>query len=278
MASDFLAIGNTGAALRWQRQRIESLLEAEKENVHQGEKLDPASEKSLALADAYDLNARIKAAMGKLEPALRDLDSAFDALPKNAKSAAREATYSDHRALMLAESKKYAEAAKACRQSLGIEDSNSGQEDLRGPLCLEIYVLASGQASAGASNSFPEPEPAHNGAKNEMIDAQIEAVAGTDNYSPLPRPTESHTVPEGNDDSPAWVLENGTQDRLSVLMSGPLDQRIDLKPGQSTSVALPPGKYKVAAVVDGTNTLLFYGEQAFQSGVKYTSHFVISSN
>jgi hypothetical protein len=74
------------------------------------------------------------------------------------------------------------------------------------------------------------------------------------------------------------VLENGTQERLSVLMSGPLDQRIDLKPGQSTSVALPPGKYKVAAVVDGSNTLLFYGEQAFQPGVKYTSHFVISSN
>jgi hypothetical protein len=255
MASDFLAIGNTAAALRWQRQRIESLLEAEKENVHQGEKLDPASAKSLALADAYDLNARIKAA-----------------------SATREATYSDHRALMLAESKKYAEAAKACRQSLGMEDSNRDQGDLRGPLCLEIYVLASGQASAGASDSFPQPEPAHNGAKNEMIDAQIEAVAATDNYSPLPRPTESHTVPEGNDDSPAWVLENGTQERLSVLMSGPLDQRIDLKPEQSTSVALPPGKYKVAAVVDGSNTLLFYGEQAFQSGVKYTSHFVISSN
>jgi tetratricopeptide (TPR) repeat protein len=278
MASDFLAIGNTAAALRWQRQRIESLLEAEKENVHQGEKLDPASAKSLALADAYDLNARIKAAMGKLEPALRDLDSAFDALPRNAKSATREATYSDHRALMLAESKKYAEAAKACRQSLSIENSNRDQGDLRGPLCLEIYVLASGQASAGASDSFPQPEPAHNGAKNEMIDAQIEAVAATDNYSPLPRPTESHTMPEGNDDSPAWVLENGTQERLSVLMSGPLDQRIDLKPEQSTSVALPPGKYKVAAVVDGSNTLLFYGEQAFQSGVKYTSHFVISSN
>jgi len=32
--------------------------------------------KSVALADAYDLNARIQAAMGKLGPALRDLDSA----------------------------------------------------------------------------------------------------------------------------------------------------------------------------------------------------------
>jgi tetratricopeptide (TPR) repeat protein len=276
MASDFLAIGNTGEALRWQRQRIKSLLEAEKVNVYQGEKVDPASAKSVALADAYDLNARIKAAMGKLDPALRDLDSAFDALPKNAKSATREAAYSDHRALILAESKKYAEAAKACRQSLGIEDSD--QEDLRGPRCLEIYVLGSDQASAGASDIFPQPETAHNGAKNEIIGAQIEAIAGTDNSSPFPRPTESHIVPVGNDDSPEWVLENGTQDRLDVLMSGPLDQRVDLKPGQSTSVALPPGKYKIAAVTDGSSTLLFYGEQMFQSGVKYTSHFINSSN
>jgi hypothetical protein len=278
IASDFLAIGNLGEALRWQRQRIESLLQAEKVNIHQGEELDPASAKSLALADAYDLNARIKAAMGKLDPALRDLDSAFKALPENAKSTAREATYSDHRALMLAESKKYAEAAKACRQSLGIADSKSGQEDLRGALCLEIYVLASGQASAGASESFPQAESAPNLAKNESIEGEIEEVLRTGNYSPFPRTTESHAVPEASDESPAWMLTNGTQDSLYVLMSGPLDQRIDLKPGQSTSVVLPPGKYKVAAVVDGSNTLLFYGEQAFQSGVKYTSHFVISSN
>jgi hypothetical protein len=46
----------------------------------------------------------------------------------------------------------------------------------------------------------------------------------------------------------------------------------------STSIALPPGKYRVAAVLDRSDTLLFYGEQTLQPGLKYSSNFVVPPN
>jgi hypothetical protein len=274
MAADFLAIGKNGEAMRWQSQLFKNIRQGEKVNLRDGEELDPASAKSAILADAYDLNARIESAMGKLGPALRDLDSAFDALPKDSKAAPREATYYYHRALIFAENSRFADAAKACRNSLDIKDSNSLPGELRKPQCLEIYALASDSASGGVSDDFLSADSEQNGS----IQAEIEKIARSNNYSPLPRPTVTLREPEGASDSPEWVVENGTQDTLHVLMSGPSDQRIDLAPGGSTSVSLPPGTYRVAARIDRSNVLPFYGEQMLPSGVKYTSHFVPSSN
>ena len=150
MAEDFLAVGKPQEALRWQSQQFKSLEQNQKVNVHQGEQLDPGSAKSAALADAYDLNARIQAALGKLGPALRDLDSALDALPRSAKTAPREAAYDYHRALILAENHKLADAAKACRKSLEIDADTTKPGDHRGPQCLEIDALAAAPHSGAA--------------------------------------------------------------------------------------------------------------------------------
>jgi len=139
MADDFLAIGKPGNALHWQSQLFKTLRQGQKVNLRQNEKLDPASGRSAALADAYDLNARIQAAMGRLAPALRDLDSAINALPKNADTAARKATYYYHRALILAENRRFADAAKACRDSFAIAGSVPAER--REPQCLEIDEL-----------------------------------------------------------------------------------------------------------------------------------------
>ena len=117
---DFLAIGKNKEALHWQNQLFKNFRQGEKVNLRQGEELDPASAKSVVLADAYDLNARIEAAMGQLGSALRDLDSAVDALPKNSKAAPREAAYYYHRALIFAVNLKFNEAAKACRKSFRV--------------------------------------------------------------------------------------------------------------------------------------------------------------
>jgi tetratricopeptide (TPR) repeat protein len=289
VASDFLAVGNTREALRSQNRIFKSIEEEKEANRQRGEILDVASAKSVTLADAYDLNARIEAAIGKVGPALRDLDSAFEALPEDAKAAPREAIYFYHRALILAESQKYADAAKACREWRDIQGSNNKRGELSQQQCLEIEVLASGHAAAGASEGPINAESAADlsvqGASvqgtsipDPLIRAQIEEVAGTDNYSALPRPTEAHRPPDGASNSPEWAVENGTGFTLHVLMSGPSDERIDLAAGGSGSVALPPGKYNVAAVVDRSNTLLFYGEQTVRLGMKYTSHFVVPAN
>lgn len=139
MADDFLAIGKPRDALRWQSQLFKTLRQGQTVNLRQSEKLDPASARTTALADAYDLNARIQAAMGRLAPALRDLDSAINALPKNPETAPREATYYYHRALILAENRRFADAAKACRDSFAIAGSVPGER--REPQCLEIDEL-----------------------------------------------------------------------------------------------------------------------------------------
>jgi tetratricopeptide (TPR) repeat protein len=143
MASDFLAIGNAKEASRWQSRMFRSIEAEAGANRQRGYKLDPASAKSVALADDYDLDARILAAEGKLDSALLSLDKAFDALPLNAKAMTRKAIYAYHRALILAEYKKYAKAAKACQESLSVDASDSLQEELGQPQCVEIDLLAS---------------------------------------------------------------------------------------------------------------------------------------
>ena len=158
-ADDFLAIGNAAEASHWQSQWFKALRRGEKVNLVHGEELDPASARSAILADAYDLNARIQATEGKLGPALRDLDSAIDSLPQNAKASPREARYYYHRALILAENRKFADAAKACRQSIEIEGSNSTPGKLRVPQCLEINQLALAPAyEAGHPANSPQGE------------------------------------------------------------------------------------------------------------------------
>jgi tetratricopeptide (TPR) repeat protein len=275
-AAEFLAIGNTKEASLLQNQVFKSIELEATENRKHNYKVDPVSARTVALAEDYDLRARILAAQGKLSQALFNLDLAYDALPSNAKAAARKAIYAYHRALILAEAKKYAKAAKACRESLGIDASL--QEQLDQPQCIEIDLLASGQPEPEAVGEPMRADSAADSAHDPSIQAEIDEAAGTNNYSALPQLTESRVAPEQDRNLSAWVVENGTQYMLHVLMSGPSDRRIDVAPANSTLIALPPGKYRVAAVLDRSGTLLFYGEQTLQPSLKYTSNFIATPN
>jgi tetratricopeptide (TPR) repeat protein len=278
MASDFFAIGNIKEAALLQHQVFKGI-EAEAEaNRKRGYKLDPISARTAGLADDYDLQARILAAEGKLNSALLELDSTYGAVPLNAKGTALKAAYAYHRALILAEGKQYAKAAKACRESLGIDATANLQEQLDQPQCIEIGFLASHQPVPEENNEPAEADAAADSVHDASIQAEIDEAAGTNNCSALPPLTESQGAPEQDRNLTEWVVENGTQYMLHVLMSGPSDQRIDVAPGNSTLIALPPGKYRVAAVLDRRGTLLYYGEQTLQPGLKYTSNFVVSPN
>jgi len=278
MATDFLAIGNTKEASRWQHQVFKGIDAEAEANRKRGYKVDPISARTAGLADDYDLQARILSAEGKLNSALLELDSAYDALPLNAKGASRKAVYAYHRALILAEGKKYAKAAKACRESLGIDASANLQEQLDQPQCIEIDLLASRQPVPEENVEPTEADAAADSAHDTSIEGEIDEAAGTENYSALPPLTASRGTPEQQSDRPEWLVENATQYTLRVLLSGPSDRRVDLNPGQSTSVTLPPGQYKVAAVLERKDTLLFYGEQKLQAGLKYASRFFVPPN
>jgi len=156
MAEDFLAIGKFPEALSWQKQWIRSIRDEQKTNLRKGEQqsggnltvrlgdeTDSTGGRSVALADAYDLQARIEAAMGQVSPALKDLDAAIKALPANPKTVSRQAGYAYHRALILTENRQFANAAKACRESLGIDGTSVTLGERRQLECEAIKALAS---------------------------------------------------------------------------------------------------------------------------------------
>lgn len=156
VAEDFLAIGKFPEALTWQKQWIRSIRDEQKTNLRKGEErsggnltvkladeTDSTGGRLVTLADAYDLQARIEAAMGQLTPALKDLDAAIKALPAGPRTAPRQAGYTYHRALILAENGQFAGAAKACRDSLSIDRTALTLGERRQSECNTIEVLAS---------------------------------------------------------------------------------------------------------------------------------------
>ena len=157
MAEDFLAIGKFSEALSWQKRRLKSIHDGEKTHLRRGEEesgggitvrlgdeTDSTGGRSTELADAYDLQARIEAAMSHQAAALKDLDAALKALPDTKKNVPREAGYAYHRALILAENQRYTEAASACRNSLSIDSTTATLGERRPLQCAAIEKLASG--------------------------------------------------------------------------------------------------------------------------------------
>ena len=276
-ASDFLAIGNAKEASRWQNQIFRKIDSEAEANRLRGYKVDPDSAKSVTLAEEHDLNARILAAEGKLNSALLALDSAVGALPADDRATARKATYSYHRALILAEDGKYARAASACRESLGLDAGATLQERFDQPQCVEIDALVSRQPAVGASQEPVQTGSAQRSVQDASIEAEIDEAAGTNNYSPLPKLINLAETPE-QDHLAEWVVKNGTEYMLHILIAGPSDRSVDIASGNTATIAAQPGKYRVAGVLDVTGTHLFFGEQTLAAGRRYTSSFVSAAN
>ena len=153
-AEDFLAVGKTTEALAWQKQALKTIRDAQNVHVRKGEEVDgggitvrtgdetdSTGGRSVQMADALDLRARIEVAMGQTGAALKDLDAAVRALPEGAKSAPRWAGYDYHRALILAEGRQYAKAAAA---SLRMDGSTAVLGERRALECAAIETLAGG--------------------------------------------------------------------------------------------------------------------------------------
>jgi hypothetical protein len=71
------------------------------------------------------------------------------------------------------------------------------------------------------------------------------------------------------------LLENGTTYTLTVFVSGPMSQRIQLAPGGSKTLTLSPGNYEVAASVSGPGVVPFYGKETLSANTQYTERFYI---
>ena len=59
---------------------------------------------------------------------------------------------------------------------------------------------------------------------------------------------------------------NDTAYPLTALFSGPIDRRVEVAPGTSASVELPPGAYKLVGRVNTPGVSPSYGEHTFRAG------------
>jgi len=106
------------------------------------------------------------------------------------------------------------------------------------------------------------------------IRGEIDSIARSGKFVPLPEP-QMVLGNRANSATAIRILRNDTSYPLHVLMSGPVDRRVDLAPGGSASIELPPGSYRVAARVDAAAVQPFYGVQVLEAGIEYTSQFFI---
>ena len=76
---------------------------------------------------------------------------------------------------------------------------------------------------------------------------------------------------------PSLTVENGTKYTLTILLSGPTSQKLQIVPGGSQSISIIPGSYEMAARVSDPNVIAFYGNESFDIGSKYSENFYIST-
>ncbi|MEJ5170113.1 MAG: hypothetical protein WHU10_03920 [Fimbriimonadales bacterium] len=77
------------------------------------------------------------------------------------------------------------------------------------------------------------------------------------------------------DVTPTVEIHNGTQYRITVTYSGPAARSLTLSPGQSGTVRLPAGRYRVSASAHSASVRPFAGHEDLSAGYRYSVQFYI---
>jgi hypothetical protein len=133
----------------------------------------------------------------------------------------------------------------------------------------QIDIYPSETTSSGAQ--IAPTKPAMPSANVDSVDAAINRIAGG-THQELPAPMQS---PVTTGQNPGWAIENGTGYALHLYLSGPVVRDYVIPTGQSISIDLPPGNYRIAADVPDPSVLPFYALRVLPSGIRWTSHFYI---
>jgi hypothetical protein len=119
--------------------------------------------------------------------------------------------------------------------------------------------------AAAAENPSTEATPS-------SIRAQVDRIAnGT--HQELPAPTETSVAAGQN---PGWSIENATGYQLHLYVSGPVERDYAIPNGNSFTIDLPPGNYRIAATVSASNVIPFYAVRQLNLNARWTSHFYIA--
>jgi len=101
-------------------------------------------------------------------------------------------------------------------------------------------------------------------AADGSISAEIEKIRSSE-HVPFPpiQPIGGVSSAAAQSGTGAFAVKNDTAYTLTVLFSGPTERRVDIAPGASLSIEIPPGAYKVAARVNTPDVAPSYGEHVF---------------
>jgi len=240
------------------------------------------------VADAYALRGVIKDALTDSNGALADFRTAIeyiglwktDGAPSWIDVVNRPFLYKAYlyRAAILYRNSRYNEALTDFNEYIALiksarSDLRDSEERRLGEL---IRQAPKSLVEPTQTVKSPEPRPSLPVVDDTDIRSQIDSIARGGRYSPLPDPEMTTLAGDPSRSANALrIIRNDTAYTLHVLMSGPTDRKVDLLPGGSTTLALPPGSYRIGARVDAASVLPFYGVQVLEGGIQYISQFGI---
>jgi hypothetical protein len=105
------------------------------------------------------------------------------------------------------------------------------------------------------------------------VSSEIEQVERSGRYSPLPTAAEASSSATG--DLGRYIVRNSTPYQLRLLLSGVVQREVTIAAGQSQTIDLPPGEYKILGNVAAPNVLPFLGHQFYKVGAEYRADFYI---
>jgi hypothetical protein len=151
-------------------------------------------------------------------------------------------------------------------------------ELLKGPFSYEITISLSATLCVRNVNDPTDitmgPSSDSRGANPaEDIQQEINRIRNGPHES-MP---QGQSIPSALGGQSAITVENGTSCALSVLLSGPRSQRMQLAPGRSQHLEFSPGDYELAANIACPNIIPYYGKETFGANVENHTKFYISA-
>jgi hypothetical protein len=128
-----------------------------------------------------------------------------------------------------------------------------------------VYVVTIDYSGPSASSGSP-------GSHSSSIRSNIDQIAGGVHQA-LPPPTQS---PLSLGQHPGWDIENATGYQLHLYLSGAAEREYVIPNGNSISIDLPPGAYRIAARVSSGGVKPFYATWQLGANARWSYQFYIA--
>lgn len=128
-----------------------------------------------------------------------------------------------------------------------------------------------GEGTPGQTGT-PVTQPPSNRAQENSVQDDIGRIRNGQ-HADLPRSQGRPT--QGLNGASEYAVENSTDYVLTILMSGPSPQRVQIPPHAIQSIRVTPGTYEIAARVSDPSVIPYYGTESFSRDFQHPTQFYI---